>query len=144
MRRRDGKMQRLQEVALFSSCDDRELEAISRLVDEASVPAGKVLIKEGSPDCREAFIVLEGTVGVSVRGVQVAVVGPGGVIGEMGVIDHETRSATVTALTDVLLLVVDARGLHALVEKQGVGWKLMRELGLRVRALESEDAPALS
>jgi voltage-gated potassium channel len=144
MKRRDGKLERLKEVALFNSCNDRELEAVSRLVDEATVPAGRVLIKEGSPDCREAFIILEGTVGVSVREVQVAVVGPGGVTGEMGVIDHERRSATVTALTDVLLLVVDARGLQSLVEKHGVGWKLMRELGLRVRALESEDAPALS
>jgi CRP-like cAMP-binding protein len=143
MKRRDGKLERLQEVGLFKSCNDRELEAISRLVDEATVPAGRVLIDEGSADCREAFIVLDGTVGVSVRGVQVAVVGPGGITGEMGVIDHERRSASVTALTDVRLLVLDARGLHALVEKRGVGWRLMRELGLRVRALESEGAPAL-
>jgi CRP-like cAMP-binding protein len=61
----------------------------------------------------------------------------------MAVIDHERRSATVTALTPMRVLVMDARGLHALVEKQGVGWKLLRELGLRVRALESETAPAL-
>jgi CRP-like cAMP-binding protein len=61
----------------------------------------------------------------------------------MGLIDHERRSATVTALSDVRLLVLDARGLHALVEKRGVGWRLMRELGLRVRALESDGAPAL-
>jgi CRP-like cAMP-binding protein len=144
MKRRDGKMERLRQVALFNSCDDRELEAISRVVDEVTVPEGRVLIEEGSADCREAFIVLDGTVGVSVRGVQVAVVGPGGITGEMGVIDHERRSATVTTLSDVGLLVVDARGLHALIEKHGVGWKLMRELGFRVRALESEDAPALS
>lgn len=144
MKRRDPKVERLQDIPLFKSCDDRELEAISRLVDEASVPAGRVLISEGSADCREAFIILEGTVGVSVRGVQVAVVGAGGVTGEMGLIDHERRSATVTALTDVQLLVLDARGMHALVEKRGVGWKLVRELGLRVRALEAEHAPVLS
>ncbi|MEY2422146.1 MAG: hypothetical protein QOI95_2213 [Acidimicrobiaceae bacterium] len=143
MKRRDEKLERLQEVPLFAGCDDRELHEISRLVDEAVVPEGRVLISEGSTDCREAFIILEGTASVSVRGVQVAVVGPGGCTGEMAVIDHERRSATVTALTDVRLLVVDARGLHALVEKHGVGWKLMKEMGLRVRSLEAEAAPAL-
>ena len=141
MKRRDQKLERLEQVPLFASCDERELQAISRLVDEATVPEGRVLIEEGSADCREAFIVLEGSASVSVRGVQVAVVGPGGFTGEMGLIDHEQRSATVTALTDLRLLVVDARGLHALVEKQGVGWKLMKEMGLRVRALESGSAP---
>jgi CRP-like cAMP-binding protein len=143
MKRRDQKLERLQELPLFESCDDRELQAISRLVDEATVPEGRVLIAEGSTDCREAFIILEGQASVSVRGVQVAAVGPGGFTGEMAVMDHERRSATVTALTDLRLLVVDARGLHALVEKHGVGWKLMKEMGLRVRALESEGAPAL-
>jgi CRP-like cAMP-binding protein len=143
MKRRDQKVERLQELALFASCDDRELHDIAKLVDEAVMPEGRVLIEEGATDCREAFIILEGQASVSVRGKQVAVVGPGGFTGEMGVIDHERRSATVTALTDLRLLVVDARGLHALVEKHGVGWKLMKEMGLRVRALESEGAPAL-
>ena len=143
MKRHDEKHERLREIALFNSCDDRELSEIARIVDEAIVPEGRVLIQEGSNNCREAFIILEGQASVSVRGVQVAVVGPGGCTGEMGVIDHDRRSATVTALTDLRLLVVDARGLHALVEKRGVGWKLMKEMGLRVRALESEAAPAL-
>ena len=142
MKRRDQKLESLQQIPLFASCDDRELQEISKLVDEASVPEGYVLIEEGSTECREAFIILEGSASVSVRGVQVAVVGPGGCTGEMAVIDHERRSATVTALTDLRLLVVDARGLHALVEKHGVGWKLMKEMGLRVRALESEKVPA--
>jgi CRP-like cAMP-binding protein len=143
MKRRDEKVELLRQTPLFASCDDRELESISRLVDEADLAEGRVLITEGSTDCREAFIVLEGTAGVSVRGVQVAVIGPGSCTGEMAVIDHDRRSATVTALTPMRVLVMDARGLHALVEKQGVGWKLLRELGLRVRALESETAPAL-
>jgi CRP-like cAMP-binding protein len=143
MKRRDAKLERLEQVPLFSSCNERELQAISRVVDEAVVPEGRVLIEEGSADCREAYIILDGSASVSVRGVQVAMVGPGSFTGEMGLIDHERRSATVTALTDLRLLVVDARGLHALVEKQGVGWKLMKEMGLRVRALESENAPAL-
>jgi hypothetical protein len=46
-------------------------------------------------------------------------------------------------MTDMKLLVIDARSLSALIEKHGVGWKLLREMGQRVRALESEAAPAL-
>ena len=143
MGRRDQKIESLSKLALFSGCDDRELAAIARLVDEAEVPAGHVLIQEGSPSCREAFIVLDGTASVTVRDVQVAIVGPGGITGEMGVIDHERRCATVRAITDLKLLVVDARGLNSLVEKHGVGWKLLKEMGTRVRTLESDAAPAL-
>jgi CRP/FNR family cyclic AMP-dependent transcriptional regulator len=141
MRQRDPKIDLLTGISLFASCDDRQLKEIARLVDEVAVTEGSVLIEEGSTNCREAFIVLEGTATVSVRGVQVAVVGPGGITGEMGVIDHEQRSATVRALTDMRLLVVDARGLHALLEKHGVGWRLLRETGQRVRALESGAVP---
>ena len=143
MGRRDQKIETLSKLALFSSCDDRELAAIAKLVDETAVPAGHVLIEEGSASCREAFIVLDGTASVTVRDVQVAIVGPGGVTGEMGVIDHERRCATVRAMTDMRLLVIDARSLSALIEKHGVGWKMLREMGQRVRALEAEAVPAL-
>lgn len=143
MARRDQKIEMLSKLALFSSCTDRELAEIAKLVDETDVSAGHVLIQEGSASCREAFIVLEGTASVTVRDVQVALVGPGGVTGEMGVIDHERRSATVRAVTDMKLLVLDGRGLSALVEKHGVGWKLLKEMGVRVRTLESAAAPAL-
>ena len=140
MKKRDEKIELLRGVALFNSCDDKELQQIAQLVDEARVPEGKEIITEGSTNGREAFIILEGTASVSVNGVQVAVIGPGGITGEMAVIDHERRCATVTALSDLRVLVVDARGLHALVEKHGVGWKLMKEIGLRVRSLDAEVA----
>jgi len=143
MGRRDHKMEILSQLALFAACDDRELAGIAKLVDEADVPAGHVLTEEGSVSCREAFIIVEGTASVTVRDVQVAVVGPGGITGEMGVIDHECRSATVRAMTDMKLLVIDARSLSALVEKHGVGWKLLKVMGQRVRSLESAAAPAL-
>ena len=143
MGRRDHKIETLSKLALFSGCDDRELAAIAKLVDEAEVPAGHVLIEEGSASCREAFIILAGTASVTVRDVQVAIVGSGGITGEMGVIDHERRSATVRAMTDMKLLVIDARSLGALIEKHGVSWKLLREMGQRVRSLESAAAPAL-
>jgi CRP-like cAMP-binding protein len=143
MGRRDHKIEMLSELALFAGCDDRELAAIAKLVDEADVPAGRVLIEEGSASCREAFIILDGTASVTVRDVQVAIVGPGGVTGEMGVIDRERRSATVRAITDLKILVIDGRALSSLIEKHGVGWKLLKEMGQRVRALESEAAPAL-
>src|SRR5689334_10379499 len=101
MRRHDHKLEMLRRLPLFDSCDDRELESISRLVDETTLPAGRVLITEGSAECREAFIILDGSAEVTVRGVRVAVLGPGDCTGEMGVIDHDRRSATVTASTDL-------------------------------------------
>jgi hypothetical protein len=51
MKRHDEKTARLRELPLFASCDDRELSEIAKLVDEAIVPEGRVLIEEGSTSC---------------------------------------------------------------------------------------------
>lgn len=130
-------IERLRGVPLFASCSDRELDRIDALGTEVAVAPGKILIEEGSQDCREAFIILEGTAGVTVRGTQVALVGPGACVGEMGVIENAPRTATVVAMTELRVLVLDPRGLAGILENGGVSWKLLRQVDARLRAVES-------
>ncbi len=76
-----------------------------------SMPAGKILCAEGS-EGRELYIVQEGLLGVYRRGdegaeVKLAEVGETGIIGEMSLLDGQPRSATVKAVKDSKVLVVN-------------------------------------
>lgn len=104
-----GKAKRLdalRAVAVFSACGDDELESIDRLTTELRVPQGKVLTHEGAGGL-DFIVVVEGTATVDRDGEEVATVGPGSFIGEMALLDRAPRSATVTAETDMSLLVLN-------------------------------------
>jgi len=75
-------------------------------------PAGAILFLEGDV-AHEAVVVLSGDLKVVVgsadgRDVVLDLFGPGGLVGEWSVIDGKTRSATVTALSDVEVLTLPA------------------------------------
>lgn len=81
--------------------------AIVRLMSLQRFKAGDVIIQEGASNTSFLVLVLRGEVVVENEGVSRAdstllgVVGPGSVIGEMGLFDGEPRSATCKASTDV-------------------------------------------
>ncbi|TAL11718.1 MAG: cyclic nucleotide-binding domain-containing protein, partial [Frankiales bacterium] len=56
---KDQHLARLSEVSLFRALSRKELETLGRSADTVSVPAGTVLVEEGSAG-REFFIVLSG------------------------------------------------------------------------------------
>ncbi len=72
--------------------------------------AGEVLFEEGSTG-RELFIIQQGRVGVykdTADGkIELAIIENGGLIGEMALLDELPRSATVKALDDVRVLVIN-------------------------------------
>jgi CRP/FNR family cyclic AMP-dependent transcriptional regulator len=90
----------------------------SRLLDKAMVEAlakglganaisrhnrGAVLFTEGSAGAL-AYVVQEGRVAVSIQGKIVQRVGPGGIFGEMALVDQSTRAAGASAETDCALI----------------------------------------
>ena len=79
--------------------------------EQASFPAGEVIIREGEPG-DVMYIIMEGEVEISHNGHIVETVGPGGIIGEMALIDDKARSATVTAKANSRLVVVDEKTLR--------------------------------
>jgi CRP-like cAMP-binding protein len=66
------------------------------------VPAGKELVREGDYSY-DLLAIEEGTAKVERGGDQIAELGPGDVIGEMGVLERDQRNATVTATSPMLL-----------------------------------------
>src|SRR5215469_12723301 len=101
------------------------------------VNAGTVLFRSGDP-AEDAFVVLSGRLGV-ITGVDagelpIAYINPGEIVGEMGLISHEPRSATVVALRDGNLLRIPRPTAELLLRSSHeVAAFLLRLLAARLR-----------
>ena len=136
-RSKDAKVELLKNVPLFAACTDRDLRRIAGLVDEMDVQDRTVLIRQGEPG-RECFVIAEGKAKATVRGSGSASLGPGDVVGEMSLLDQAPRAATVTAWTDMHLLVLTPRNFSALIEEfPPVARRIMVALARRVREAET-------
>lgn len=104
------------------------------------VPAGTVLMRQGERAEKESMaLILSGEVTVENEqatrghGMVVSVLGPGSVIGELGLIDQSARSATCTATTDLALAVFSSEALMQLLdEKPAVAARLLMALAKRI------------
>jgi len=99
---------------------------------------GQEIFAEGQPG-DVMFIVKEGEVDVIVHGKVVETVGPGGILGEMALIDHHPRSATAIAKTDCQLVSIDERRFQFLVQQTPYfAIEVMRVLANRLRHMDAE------
>ncbi len=132
-----AKVELLRNVALFAECTDQDLRRIAGLVDEMDVRDRTVLMRQGEPG-QECFVIAEGKAKATVSGSGSAWLEPGDVVGEMSLLDQGPRSATVTAWTDMHLLVLTAGSFSALIEEfPPVGRRIMTALAGRVREAEA-------
>lgn len=135
-RRKDVKLALLGRVPLFSACSKRELARIASLTEQIDVPEGRVLTRQGDPG-RECFVIADGYARATVRGRRSVRLGPGSFFGEMSLLDQGPRSATVTAETDMHLLVLGSRDFSALVTQvPSVARRIMKGLAERLRNAE--------
>src|SRR6267142_773323 len=93
---------KLKETAVF---DKSALAILARALSQTTVryERNKVIVKEGQAGVL-MYVVLEGRLAVSIRGKLVERIGPGGVFGEMALVERTPRLATVTSETDCGLL----------------------------------------
>lgn len=116
MRRHDDYYDLLSGVELFADLDRRSIRLIGSITTSIDRPAGTVLIEEGRPGL-EAFVVVDGEASVTVDGHEVGVVGPGQIVGEGALLDNRPRTATVTALTPLRVLVLSRAEFNTLVDR---------------------------
>jgi CRP/FNR family transcriptional regulator, cyclic AMP receptor protein len=131
----DDKRKRLGSIELFRHCTDKDLEAIVAITDERTLEPGSSLCDQGRV-AQECFIVLDGTADVEINGHPVATIGPGETIGEMGLLDHLPRSATVTARTAMHVYVIESEPFEQVLRSLGVARALLELLSRRIRELE--------
>jgi len=80
------------------------------------------------------YAVLEGRVAISIRGAVVERIGPGGVFGEMALVDQSPRAANAVAETDCALLAVGRAVFLNLVKSEPMfGISLLSSMAERVR-----------
>jgi CRP-like cAMP-binding protein len=104
----------LQHVPLFDGLSKRELAEAARVGYERSFLAGTELTREGEPS--DAFyVLLDGTADVESSGQPVNELGAGDFFGEIGLLGHSARTASVVARTDVKTFVIPARGFRSLI-----------------------------
>mgnify|MGYP000951478524 CR=1 FL=1 len=103
-------------VTLFHGFSAEELQRVADLGHEIEVAAGSVLVDQGDPglDC---FVIVSGAASVYIAGEYVTSLGEGSVVGEMALIDHRPRNATVVADVDSRLLRFDAPAFRRLLEE---------------------------
>jgi CRP-like cAMP-binding protein len=133
---RDVRIRHLQRVPLFSGFDEAELRRVAELARIVEVPAGQEMTHTGAAG-DAFFVIIDGTVAVETPAGTRRRLQPGEFFGEMSLIDGEPRSATITAITDLRLLVVDR--LHfwrVLDEMPDLTRRILTELSRRVRSLE--------
>ena len=128
----------LRNVPLFSSCSTKELQTIAKATDELTVPAGHVLTDQGQMG-REAFVIVDGSATVKRNGKKVATLGPGAVVGELSLLDHGPRTATVTTDSETTVLVIEQRHFLGVLESvPALARKLLATLAARVREFDRQ------
>jgi len=135
---KDRKLELIAGVPLFAACNKRELNRIASVVDRLDVREGKVLAHQGRPG-QEAFVIVEGEAKVTMKGRRSVRLGRGDFFGELALLDGGPRAATVTADSDMVLLVVDSRGFSTLLDDLPVRRAVLRAMASRLREAERGD-----
>jgi len=100
-------------------------------------PRRKTIMSEGEAGVF-MYVVLEGTVAISIKGKAVEKVGEGGVFGEMALVDKSPRTATAVAESDCSLLTINRTDFLALVKtRPDFAMSILRALADRLRFLTS-------
>jgi CRP-like cAMP-binding protein len=130
--RKDAKTELLKRVPLFAHTSRRELEAICRIADEIDLAEGKELTRQGGPG-REFFVLVEGSADVIKDGRKVNSLEGGDFFGEIALVHHSPRTATVTASSPVRALVITERNFRRLLDEvPEIQRKVLQALAERV------------
>jgi CRP/FNR family transcriptional regulator, cyclic AMP receptor protein len=117
-----------------------EAQIVVSYMQPRRFPEGTVFIQEGDANNTDYMIlVLDGEVTVEsivvsrTTPVTTAVLGSGSLLGEMGIVDGEPRSATCTATTPVRAAIFTRGNLESLInEHPAIGAKFMMSISLRI------------
>ncbi len=139
---RQATVDRLKAVDQLRDCTRAQLQDVARLAERIQVGEGEVLTKEGRIG-REFFLILSGTVGVTQKGRRVNTLGPGDFFGELAALNPGPRSATVTALSDVDVLIIGPREFAAMADIPGFRDALLKSMASRLRTVDARLAAAL-
>jgi CRP/FNR family cyclic AMP-dependent transcriptional regulator len=86
----------LDHIDRFASLSDAEVRQLAAAGTYVTVPGNWALMGEGT-SADKAYLLISGEVSVRQHGKEIAVLGPGDIFGEMGIVGHRLRTATVVS-----------------------------------------------
>ena len=119
---------------LFADLSELELNAVAAFLDPRTVKSGEVIFAEGAAG-EEMFILISGKISgwvgqIDGSGRQMFEIMPGDFFGEMSIIANESRSATLTALTDTELMALHGIDFYRIIfEHPMIGIKMLKTIG---------------
>lgn len=122
------KLEIMQKVILFQGLDKADLNRLAEIATEEIFPMCYQVFEEGTTG-DSFFIVKYGTVAVVKGNEEVARMAEGQHFGEMALIDHDIRSATVTAIERTELIRIKRQDLENLLAKDNaLGQRVYRAI----------------
>ena len=90
---------------VFSQLEPQELSRLAALATEESYAVGTKLVRQGDYST-ELYVIEEGTAAILRDGQEIDRVGPGAIIGEIGVLEKARRNADVVVTAPILAIKV--------------------------------------
>lgn len=135
---REAKVEALRQAPLFDGLSRKQLGELAKVTEDVDSEAGKVLCREGDWG-QEFFVIMEGEAEVTMRGKRVATCRSGDFFGEIALIEHVPRTATVTAKTPMRFFVLTSQSFLGLLDEQpGIERKVLRALARRLIPLAGD------
>lgn len=131
----------LRATRLFAGLPEDQLARLVELCEAVDLHQGQRLIEEGT-DGDAFFVIVDGELEVTKRSgegdLPLARLGPGGIVGEMAVIEGRPRNASVTAVTAGQVLSVPSRTLLTVLERPDSALAILRTVMQRLRSTEAQ------
>ncbi len=127
----------LKPVGIFEGFSPADLKRVSKQMREIKHPAGAEIMIRG--DGGVGFLViLEGEAEVATPDGRHRKLGPGDHFGEMALLDHQGRSASVTARSDLVVAAVPEWGFKPFLrDHPELTYRLLETLSRRLREAEA-------
>ena len=132
----DRQLELLARVPLLAGLDRKDLERVGSICDQVDLPSGRAVARQGEYGS-EFYVIVEGSASVVRDGHHLADLGPGDFFGELALLAHIQRTATVTTTAPSSLIVVGSREFRALLDDQPrIVKKLLQVVAERVARTE--------
>jgi CRP/FNR family transcriptional regulator, cyclic AMP receptor protein len=133
-----NKLSVLRQHPIFRELEADALDQLCRYAKQVTLKRGATIFSKGDPG-NSLYAVISGTVKISIsspegRNAILNLIGPGGVFGDMAVLDGQARSADATANTNCEIYVIDRRDFLPFMRSQpALAMKLIELLCARLR-----------
>lgn len=138
----EAEVQSLRQVPMFSDIDPARLKLLAFTSERVQFADGQRFFSQGDP-ADAAYVILEGTAHVLLNTpggeIRVAELGRNALVGEMGILADNPRSATIMAAEPTTALRIDKRVfLELLAQFPQMSLAIMRELASRLERTNAQ------